>query len=91
VALVAACQFVTPGPNGNDAAWQMHLPELASSLSLAEADLRATVGSVRALAESHLLRVPRLLQRVADTFSGIGQERLELFGRLEKIAEMSRI
>ena len=71
--------------------WQYHLPELASGLSLAEADLRATAGSVHALTESHLLRVPRLLQRVADTFSELAQERSELFGRLEKIAEMSKI
>ena len=91
VALVAACQFVALEPNSTEPTWQSHLPELASSLSLAEADLRATAGSVRALAESHLLRVPRLLQRVANTFSEIAQERSELFGRLEKIAEMSKI
>jgi hypothetical protein len=46
---------------------------------------------VRVLAESHLLRVPRLLHRVAETFSEIAQERSDLFGSLEKIAEMSKI
>jgi len=91
VALVAACQFVALQPNGTEPTWQLPLPELASGLSLAEADLRATASSVRVLAESHLLRVPRLLHRVAETFSEIAQERSDLFGSLEKIAEMSKI
>jgi len=91
VAIAAACQFTSPGPDGAEPAWQSRLPVLAASLSLTEADLRAAVGSVRAIPESQLLRISRLLRRVADTFSGIGQERVNLLGRLEKIAEMSRI
>jgi excisionase family DNA binding protein len=91
VAITATCQFTSPGPNGADPAWKSHLPELAASLDLAEAELRAAMGSVHAMPANNLLRISRLLRRVADTFSQIGQERVNLLGRLEKIAEMSRI
>ena len=91
VAITAVCQFVAPGAKVDRLAWQSHLPDLAQRLSLPEADLRAAVGSVHAIEEGQLLRVPRLLQRVVDTFSEIGRERLDLLDRLDKIAEMSRI
>jgi dephospho-CoA kinase len=67
------------------------LPALAASLGLAEAELRAAVDSVQVIPADNQLRISRLLRRVADTFSQIGQERVNLLGRLEKIAEMSRI
>ncbi len=91
VAFAVVCQFTTPGPKSSEPEWQSYLPELAASLDLVEAELRTAAGSVRVLAETHLPRVPRLLWRIADTFSEIGQERVNLLGRLEKIAEMSRL
>lgn len=91
VAMTAACQFVAPGAKVDELAWQPHLPELAQSLSLPDADLWAAAGSVRTTMESQLLRVSELLRRVADAFSEIGQERLKLLGRLEMIAEMSKV
>ena len=91
VALAAACQFTLPGPNGDTPSWQSNLPELAAGLGLAEAKLRAAVDSVQVIPANSQLRISRLLRRVADTFSQIGQERVNLLGRLEKIAEMSRI
>jgi len=91
IAMAAACQFVAPSTTGDEMAWQSHLPELAQGLSLPEADLRAAAGGVRTVTESQLLRVSELLRRVADAYSEIGHERLQLLGRLEKIAEMSRI
>jgi excisionase family DNA binding protein len=91
VAIAAACQFATAGSNGAGPAWQPDLPALAAGLGLVESDLRAAVDSVRLIPESQLSRVVRLLRRVADTFSEIGQERVKLLGRLEKIAEMSKI
>jgi excisionase family DNA binding protein len=91
VAIAAACQFTTPGAQGAEPVGQLRLPELAAGLGLAETELRAAVDSVHLIADGHLPRIARLLRRVADTFSEIGQERLKLLGRLEKIAEMSRI
>jgi excisionase family DNA binding protein len=91
VAITAACQFVGQGTEGENLAWRSHLPDLAQSLGLPEADLWAVADSVRAITEGQMLHVPRLLQKIADTFSAIGQERLELLDRLEKIAEMSRV
>ena len=91
VAITAACQFTSPGANGDDPSWQSHLPELAATLGLAEAELRAAKSSVRTIPAHNLLRISRLLRRVAETFAQIGQERMNLLGRLEKIAEMSRI
>jgi hypothetical protein len=64
---------------------------MAADLGLAEAELQAAIRSVRLIPDDSLLRVCRLLRRVADTFSEIGQERVSLLGRLEKIAEMSKI
>ena len=91
VAIAAACQFTPPGSNGDDSSWQSHLPELATTMGLAEADLRAATGSVRTMPANNRLRISRLLRRVADTFAEIGQERVKLLGRLEKIAEMSKL
>jgi len=91
VGLAAACQFTALVPNRAEAAWQPDLAELAAGLGLVEADLEAAMGSVRAIPDSHLVRISRLVRRVAGAFSEIGHERLYLLGRLEKIAEISRI
>ncbi len=91
VAVAAGCQFVAQDTTSTEPAWQSRLPELAAGLSLSEADLRAAIGSVRVLADRELLRVPRLVRHIAATFSDIGHERMSLLGRLEKIAEMSKV
>ena len=91
VAMAVACQFVAPGEQVGEPAWQSHLPDLAQSLSVPEADLQAAAGSVRTMMEGQLPRVSGLLRRLAEAFSEIGQERLDLVGRLEKIAEMSKV
>jgi hypothetical protein len=43
------------------------------------------------LDEARRRQVPRLLHRVAATFSEIGEERLSLLGRLQRIAEISSV
>lgn len=88
VALVAGCQFAAADATQP---WQPDLPQMAADLGVALATLQTATGSVRTAPENALQRVPRLLHRVADTFSEIGQERVNLLGRLEKIAEMSKI
>jgi excisionase family DNA binding protein len=91
VALAAGCQFVASQPDGTVQPWHTNLRHLAADLSLAEADLQSAAGTVRVIPEAHLQRVSRLVMRVAETFSELGQERLSLLGRLQHIAEMSRI
>lgn len=92
VAGVAACQFVAQTAAGEpDTGWRANLPGLAADLGLDESNLQAAARSVRALPPSQLARIPRLLQQVAVTFAEIGQERLKLVGRLQRIAEMTRV
>jgi len=60
-------------------------------LGLNEGDLQAAANSVRVLPDDQRPRVTRLLQKVADTLGEIAQERRNLAGRLERIAEMTNI
>jgi excisionase family DNA binding protein len=91
VAIAAGCQFVAPQPDGTLQPWHTNLRHVAADLSLAEADLQSAAGTVRVIPEADLRRISRLVMRVADTFSEIGQERLSLLSRLQHIAEMSKI
>ncbi len=91
MAIAAACQFTTPEPGSTELAWQPNLAELAAGLGLAEADLQAAISTIRRTPQDQMPRIRDVVRRVAETFSEIGQERLNLLGRLEKIAEMSRI
>jgi excisionase family DNA binding protein len=91
VAIADACQFAVQLPAGGTQAWQANLPTLAVELGLAERDLHRAASGVRVVAEASLPRIARLLQRVADTFCEIGQERLRLLSRLQHIAEISKI
>lgn len=91
VGLAAACQFTTAGTGEPEPGWQADLTGLAAGLGVAESDLKAAADSVRAISESDRARISKLVRRLAEAFSEIGQERLYLLGRLEKIAEMSRL
>jgi excisionase family DNA binding protein len=91
VATTAGCQFAAQPPDDMEQTWKTNLPVLAADLGLAEEDLWAAAGSIRVVPEDYLSRVSHLLTRVADTFSEIGQERLNLLSRLQHIAEVSRV
>jgi len=91
VALAAACQFTTLAPASGAPTWQLHLSELAAGLGLNESDLEAAMETVRTIPGNQAPRISRLVQRVAETFSEIGQERLDLLSRLEQIAAMSKL
>jgi hypothetical protein len=84
VATIAGCQFALQLE-------QIDPSALAASLGLDEKKLRAAAGSVRAVPNEYSPRIARLLQKVADTFTEIGQERLSLLSRLQHIAEVSKI
>ena len=89
VATTACCQFTAESPAGGEKTWQPNLSKLGTTLSVPESELRDAAGSVRFLPENQLRRVSRLLHQVAATFSEIGQERLRLTSRLQRISEIS--
>ncbi|RPJ24012.1 MAG: helix-turn-helix domain-containing protein [Planctomycetaceae bacterium] len=84
VAIAATCQFAEEG-------WRPDLSALARDLGLKAEELGPILGSVRGVQDGSLDRVSRFVKRMADTFSEIGQERLELLSRLRHIAQVSTI
>lgn len=91
IAVTAGCQFATEPLNGQDPLWLSRLPVLASELDLNVQDLQSAAASVRLVPEDVLPRISRLLQRMATTFSEMGEERLSLLSRLQHISEMSKV
>lgn len=87
VAATHAGQFLDTPPSVE--AWSARLTELAVASGLDEQALRQALARVPVLDETRRQQVPRLLHRVAATFSEIGEERLNLLGRLRRIAEMT--
>jgi len=87
VAAVHAGQFLDRPP---DKERQLpRLAELAAATGLQVQRLHDLLALVPVLDEERWQQVPRLLQRVAATFSEIGAERLNLLGRLPRIAEIT--
>jgi len=91
VATVVACQFVGQPSDGDTEAWRAKLPALALELGVDERKLQAGAATVCILPADAIARVSRLLQRVAATFSEIGEERLGLLNRLRCIAEITNV
>jgi len=88
VAAIHAGQFLTEPPLG-DNGWRARIAEITTATGVPEKQLHEALPSVRVLSQERQKQVPRLLQRVADTFSEIGEERLNLLGRLQRIAEIT--
>ncbi len=89
VAVFSACQFAEA--NGAGEGGIPDVRPLAAALGLDAEDLMARRAAVRALGPSEVSRVARLVQRMSVTLAEIGDERLALLGRLERIAEMTRV
>jgi hypothetical protein len=87
VAAAHAGQFLDAPPDNE--AWQDRLAELAAAIGVDRQELGRALARVPVLEEARRQQVPRLLQRVAATFSEIGEERLNLLGRLRRIAEIT--
>jgi len=87
VAAVQAGQFLDRPPD--QAGRQGKLAELAAATGLKVRDLQAALAFVPVLDRDRQQQVTRLLQRMATTFSEIGAERLNLLGRLQRIAEIT--
>jgi len=88
VAAIHAGQFLNrpPAENGSPE----RLTELSAVTGLDARELREALASAPVLDRERRAQVPRLLRRVAETFSEIGEERLSLLGRLQRIAEMTQ-
>ena len=68
-----------------------HLSHVARECGVAVNELAEAAKGVRTLEKSRAERLLGLLQLVADTYSHIGQERLELLTRLKKVAEIAGV
>ncbi len=68
-----------------------HIAELARACGIDEKKLARAAKETRVLKKDHAERLLDLLQLVADTYSHIGQERLELLTRLKKVAEIAGV
>lgn len=90
VAVFSACQFALAGSD-EGAATAEHVRRLARDLGLDEETLVTLRERVPVLADASVARLSRLVQRVSVTLSEIGDERLSLLSRLERIAEMTRV
>jgi ligand-binding sensor protein len=87
VAAIHAGQFLEGPLAGNEPS--SSLAELSAATGLRVRDLQDALPKVPVLDEQQLEQLPRMLIRVAQTFSEIGEERLALVGRLRRIAEMT--
>lgn len=89
VAVFSACQFALADAVGGGGI--VDLRRLAMELGLGEADLAAHRADVRVIDSSEVSRIARLIERMSVTLAEIGDERLTLLSRLERIAEMTRV
>jgi excisionase family DNA binding protein len=68
---------------------QSHLANLARACGVPEKDLARAASKIRVLEKGRAERLLNLLQLVSDTYSHIGQERLDLIARLKQVAEIA--
>ncbi len=68
-----------------------HIAEVARACDVDEKELTAAAKETRVLEKGRAERLLSLLQLVADTYSHIGQERLDLLTRLKRVAEIAGV
>ena len=89
VAMFFVGQFVVDDPKRIRT--QAHLTELAEACGVDGKALRRAASEIRVLPRKRAERLLNLLQMVADAYSHIGQERLDLLTRLKKVAEIAGV
>ncbi|MBN1658102.1 MAG: PocR ligand-binding domain-containing protein [Anaerolineae bacterium] len=89
VGAVHAGQFLSAPPGGE--AWPGRIAALSAATGVDENKLQGTLARVPILDEGRQGQIAGLLARVAATLSEIGEERLNLLGRLQRIAEISNV
>jgi excisionase family DNA binding protein len=68
-----------------------HVKQVALECDVADTELTRAARQTRVLKKDRAERLLDLLQMVADTYSKIGQERLDLLTRLRKVAEIAGV
>jgi excisionase family DNA binding protein len=89
VAAAHAGQYLDQPPL--DKAWTDRIRELASACGLDPQALCLALDRVPVLDSGRQQQLSRLLQRMVFAFSEIGEERLSLLGRLQRIAEITQV
>jgi excisionase family DNA binding protein len=90
VAAIHAGQFLMHPPQAEDG-WPQRLDELSQACDLRRQKLEKALDSVVVLDAERQHQIPHMLQRVAQTFSEMGEERLNLLARLRRISEISTL
>jgi excisionase family DNA binding protein len=89
VAATHAGQFLDRPPDSEK--WSVALRDLSTATGIDKEKLQRALASVAVLDEDRRRQISHLVQRVAETFSEIGEERLSLLNRLQRIAEISSV
>ncbi len=87
VAMIFAGQFVTD-PTARK---ELDLDGLARDCNISEQELQKAAGEVRCIEPARADWLLKLLQKVADTFSHIGEQRLDLLQRLRQVAQLAKV
>jgi excisionase family DNA binding protein len=88
VAATHAGQFLNQPPA--DQGWSGRVAELSTATGVEANRLSDALASVPVLDRDRREQIPRLLLRTTETFAEIGEERLSLLERLQRIAEMTQ-
>jgi excisionase family DNA binding protein len=89
VAAAHAGQFLDQPPE--DAVWADRIRELTADCGLNAQEMRQALNRVPVLDQGRQQQLSRLLERMVLTFSEIGEERLNLLGRLQRIAAITQL
>ncbi len=87
VAMIFAGQFVVD----ESARQALQVKELACACNIPEAELQHAADEIRLIHVARADWLLKLLQKVADTFSHIGEQRLDLLQRLRQVAELAQV
>ncbi len=89
VAMIFGGQFVVGRWRSGDS--PEYIARMARDCQLDREPLRKATRDIRVLTKDRAEQLLHLLQLVANTFSTIGQERLDLLTRLKKVAELADV
>ncbi|MBI5302494.1 MAG: PocR ligand-binding domain-containing protein [Chloroflexi bacterium] len=89
IAMFFVGQFVVDDPKPLRA--KTHLAQVARACDVDPKELTRAAQNIRVLEKTRAERLLHLLQMVADTYSHIGEERLDLVTRLKKVAEIAGV